>query len=107
MSRCGSANRRRLVIATSLVSLRRSRTAGSSTGSEPSQMGVESHERQAVPPSPRLVARDGRRLIFLAPGDVSKGRVEPISWMRTCEAYAGHGLEVTLTTLRTRRPDSV
>jgi len=48
-----------------------------------------------------------RELLFLAPGDVSKGRVEPISWMRSCEAYATAGLEVTLATLRTRRPDAV
>jgi len=46
-------------------------------------------------------------LLFLAPGDVTKGRVEPISWMRTCEAYALAGLDVTLVTLRMRRPDAV
>ncbi len=52
--------------------------------------------------------RSGRGdVLFLAPGDVSKGRVEPISWMRTCEAYARHGLRVTLATLRTRRPDGI
>jgi glycosyltransferase involved in cell wall biosynthesis len=46
-------------------------------------------------------------VLFLAPGDVSKGRVEPISWMRTCEAYARHGFDVTLATLRVRRPDAI
>jgi glycosyltransferase involved in cell wall biosynthesis len=46
-------------------------------------------------------------VLYLAPGDVSKGRVEPISWMRTCEAYAHHSFEVTLATLRTRRADAV
>jgi glycosyltransferase involved in cell wall biosynthesis len=47
------------------------------------------------------------RVIFLAPGDVAKGRVEPISWMRTCAAYAAAGFDVTLVTLRVRRPDGV
>ena len=46
-------------------------------------------------------------LLFLAPGDAAKGRVEPISWMRTCEAFADAGLAVTLKTLRVRRPDGV
>jgi glycosyltransferase involved in cell wall biosynthesis len=46
-------------------------------------------------------------LLFLAPGDAAKGRVEPISWMRTCEAFAEAGLAVTLRTLRVRRPDGV
>lgn len=46
-------------------------------------------------------------VIFLAPGDVSKGRVEPISWMRTCEAYAHRGFDVTLAALRIRRPDVI
>jgi glycosyltransferase involved in cell wall biosynthesis len=50
---------------------------------------------------------EGRPLLYLAPGDVSKGRVEPILWMRTCEAYARQGLDVTLVTLRLRRPDGV
>ena len=46
-------------------------------------------------------------LLFLAPGDVRKARVEPISWMRTCEAFAARGLRVTLATLRVRYPDAV
>ena len=46
-------------------------------------------------------------LLFLAPGDVRKARVEPISWMRTCEAFAARGLRVTLVTLRVRYPDAV
>ncbi len=46
-------------------------------------------------------------LMFLAPGDVRKARVEPISWMRTCEAFAARGLRVTLVTLRVRYPDAV
>lgn len=47
------------------------------------------------------------RLLFLAPGDVRKARVEPISWMRTAEAFAARGAAVTLLTLRVRRPDGV
>ena len=46
------------------------------------------------------------RVFFLAPGDVSKGRVEPISWMQTCHAYAERGADVTLVTLRVRRPEA-
>ena len=46
-------------------------------------------------------------LLFLAPGDVRKARVEPISWMRTCEAFAARGLRVTLVTLRAHYPDAV
>jgi len=46
-------------------------------------------------------------MLFLAPGDVTKGRVEPISWMRTCEAYAELGMAVTLATLRIRRADAI
>jgi glycosyltransferase involved in cell wall biosynthesis len=47
------------------------------------------------------------RVLYLAPGDVSKGRVEPISWMQTCRAYAEGGADVTLVTLRVRRPDAI
>jgi glycosyltransferase involved in cell wall biosynthesis len=47
------------------------------------------------------------RVLFLAPGDVSKGRVEPISWMQTCRAYAERGADVTLVSLRVRRPDAI
>jgi glycosyltransferase involved in cell wall biosynthesis len=46
-------------------------------------------------------------VLFLAPGDVSKGRVEPISWMQTCHAYAERGADVTLVTLRVRRQDAM
>ncbi len=46
-------------------------------------------------------------MLFLAPGDVAKGRVEPISWMRTCHAYAALGFDVRLVTLTIRRPDGV
>lgn len=46
-------------------------------------------------------------LLFLAPGDVRKARVEPISWMRTCEGFAALGVSVTLVTLRVRYPDAV
>jgi glycosyltransferase involved in cell wall biosynthesis len=52
-------------------------------------------------------SRRAIRLLFLAPGDVSKGRVEPISWMQTCRAYAAQGVDVTLVTLRVRRPDAI
>jgi hypothetical protein len=51
--------------------------------------------------------QDGAEVIFLAPGDVAKGRVEPISWMQTCRAYADQGFDVSLVTLRVRRPDGV
>ena len=46
-------------------------------------------------------------LLFLAPGDVRKARVEPISWMRTCQAFAARRLRVTLVTLRVQYPDAV
>jgi glycosyltransferase involved in cell wall biosynthesis len=46
-------------------------------------------------------------LLFLAPGDVSKGRVEPISWMRTCEAFAARGFDVTLLALGPRNTEGV
>jgi glycosyltransferase involved in cell wall biosynthesis len=46
-------------------------------------------------------------VVFMAPGDVGKGRVEPISWMQTCGAYAEQGLDVTLVSLRVRRPDAL
>jgi len=46
-------------------------------------------------------------LLFLAPGDVRKARVEPISWMKTCAAFADQGIDVTLVTLRIRMPDAV
>lgn len=54
-------------------------------------------------------ARGGRQgeVLFIAPGDVGKGRVEPISWMQTCAAYAQKGLDVTLVSLRISRPDAV
>lgn len=48
-----------------------------------------------------------RRLLFLAPGDVRKGRVEPISYMRTCDAFARRGLDVHLVTPRIRRVDAI
>lgn len=51
--------------------------------------------------------RAGARLLFLAPGDIGKGRVEPISWMQTCHAYANAGLDVRLVTLGIRRRDAV
>jgi glycosyltransferase involved in cell wall biosynthesis len=47
------------------------------------------------------------RVLYLAPGDVAKGRVEPISWMRTCLAYAEEGFDVTLVSLQVRRPDAI
>jgi glycosyltransferase involved in cell wall biosynthesis len=53
-------------------------------------------------------ARDRRpRVLFLAPGDIGKGRVEPISWMQTCRAYAMRGFDVSLVTLNVRRPDAL
>jgi glycosyltransferase involved in cell wall biosynthesis len=50
---------------------------------------------------------DPVEFLFLAPGDVRKARVEPISWMRTCHAFAARGLRVTLVTLRVRYPDAI
>ena len=46
-------------------------------------------------------------LLFLAPGDVLKGRVEPTIWMRMCQAYGELGLDVELVSLFTHRPDNV
>lgn len=45
--------------------------------------------------------------MFLAPGDVRKGRVEPISWMRMCSAFAARGLDVSLVGVASRIPDGV
>lgn len=47
------------------------------------------------------------RLLFLAPGDVRKGRVEPISYMRTCAAFAARGLDVHLVTPWMHRVDAI
>lgn len=55
----------------------------------------------------RRAARRPAVLLFLAPGDVGKGRVEPISWMRTCLAFADRQLDVSLVTLTIRRPDAI
>jgi glycosyltransferase involved in cell wall biosynthesis len=49
----------------------------------------------------------GWELLFLAPGDVRKGRVEPISWMRTCSAFAERGIDVSLAALSWRMPDAI
>jgi glycosyltransferase involved in cell wall biosynthesis len=57
-------------------------------------------------PSPTPLGSSAK-LLFLAPGDVGKGRVEPISWMQTCRAYAARGFDVVLVTLKVRRPDAV
>jgi glycosyltransferase involved in cell wall biosynthesis len=46
-------------------------------------------------------------IVFLAPGDARKGRVEPISWMHTCRAFADRGHDVTLVSLAVRCPDAV
>jgi glycosyltransferase involved in cell wall biosynthesis len=66
----------------------------------------EQHRRSAAKPA-AYGARRPTEVIFLAPGDIGKGRVEPISWMQTCRAYAEQGLAVTLVTLRVRRVDAV
>jgi glycosyltransferase involved in cell wall biosynthesis len=64
---------------------------------------------EGLAPSDADAPDPGRRgrVVFLAPGDVAKGRVEPISWMRTCAAYAAAGFDVTLVTLKVRRPDGI
>jgi glycosyltransferase involved in cell wall biosynthesis len=50
---------------------------------------------------------ENAELLFLAPGDVRKGRVEPIFWMQTCRAFAERGLDVSLVSFRTSRPDGI
>jgi glycosyltransferase involved in cell wall biosynthesis len=62
---------------------------------------------EAPPDAPVRMRRSSGRVLYLAPGDVAKGRVEPISWMRTCGAYAEAGFDVSLLTLKVRRPDGV
>jgi glycosyltransferase involved in cell wall biosynthesis len=64
-------------------------------------------QNEAMHPAATAQSPQRPQVLFLAPGDVAKGRVEPISWMHTCRAHAQHGLDVTLFTLRVRRPDAV
>ncbi len=52
-------------------------------------------------------SRKRGRLFFLAPGDVLKGRVEPIIWMRMCEHFAAMGLRVELLSLYAYRRENV
>jgi glycosyltransferase involved in cell wall biosynthesis len=73
----------------------------------PTKSPAAQRERPKEPLAKLARQGAGTRLVFLAPGDVGKGRVEPISWMRTCSAYAARGLDVTLVTLKVRRPDAV
>lgn len=46
-------------------------------------------------------------LIYLAPGDVLKGRVEPTIWMRMCHHFAEMGLNVELITLYAYRRENI
>jgi glycosyltransferase involved in cell wall biosynthesis len=70
-------------------------------------MAVRTRSEPSPPPAAIRETQRPLRVLFLAPGDVSKGRVEPISWMQTCRAYAKRGADVTLVTLRVRRPDAI
>jgi glycosyltransferase involved in cell wall biosynthesis len=70
-------------------------------------MAVRTRSEHSPPPADIRESPRPLRVLFLAPGDVSKGRVEPISWMQTCRAYAERGADVTLVTLRVRRPDAI
>jgi glycosyltransferase involved in cell wall biosynthesis len=63
--------------------------------------------RGSVTGGTRQRRADRTKVLYLAPGDVGKGRVEPILWMQTCSAYAEKGLDVELVSLRVRRPDAV
>jgi Glycosyl transferases group 1 len=49
----------------------------------------------------------GTPLLYLAPGDVTKGRIEPIYWMQTCRAFSQQKLRVHLIALRVAAPDAV
>src|SRR2546425_1100985 len=74
------------------------------SSSRRSQPAPEKGADQSVRPKPQML-RPGS-VLFLAPGDVAKGRVEPISWMQTCHAYAEHSEQVVLGTVQVRRPDA-
>jgi glycosyltransferase involved in cell wall biosynthesis len=65
------------------------------------------HSRPAISRPVSAVMRTEPRLVYLAPGDVTKGRIEPIYWMQTCCAFAEHGLNVHLVALRVRMPDAI
>jgi hypothetical protein len=54
-----------------------------------------------------MIIRTSRTSLVPAPGGVAKCRVEPISWMQTCAAYAAGGFDVRLATLRIRRSDGI
>jgi len=47
------------------------------------------------------------RLVYLAPGDVLKGRVEPTIWIRMCQAFAEAGIVTELVTLYTYRRENI
>ena len=49
----------------------------------------------------------GAHLLYLAPGDPRKGRVEPIEWMRTCAAFTSVGVQTRLVALSLAVPDRV
>jgi glycosyltransferase involved in cell wall biosynthesis len=67
---------------------------------------TEQHEPLRMEP-PRGRVEKKAEVLYLAPGDVGKGRVEPISWMQTCAAYADRRFDVTLVTLHMERPDAI
>lgn len=46
-------------------------------------------------------------LLYLAPGDVLKGRVEPTIWMRMCQSFGKLGLDVELVSLYTYRRENI
>jgi glycosyltransferase involved in cell wall biosynthesis len=69
---------------------------------------IQTRRRRAGSPNAQGRGRpqsQQRSVYYVAPGDVAKGRVEPISWMQTCRAYAEQGQEVVLVTLQVQRPD--
>lgn len=57
--------------------------------------------------SPEALHPSNTSLLYLAPGDVLKGRVEPTIWMRMCQAYGDLGLDVELVSLYTHRSENV
>ena len=50
---------------------------------------------------------DKVKIYYVASGDVLKGRVEPIIWMRTCEWLTKRGFDVTLVTFYFYRNDNI
>lgn len=47
------------------------------------------------------------KLVYVAPGDILKGRVEPIQYMRMCQAFSRQGLQVELVAPYVRRSENI